>query len=248
MLKCDVKFRRIVFDTENMKKQHMTTKELPSSEQPYEKCESFGTGALSDAELLAIIIKTGTRDECSIDVARRLLSMDENRTGLSFLHYATIQELMEVPGIGRVKAIQLLAAAELGRRMAAARKKKESFQGPRELAERYMPLMRHLIQEQVLLIMMDTKCHILKETVVFTGTVNSSPLEPREIFLLALKHRAVFIILLHNHPSGDPNPSHADFSTTRRIKEAGDLIGIRLMDHIIIGDNKYISLKEKGFL
>lgn len=231
-----------------MEKQHMTTKELPLSEQPYEKCERLGAEALSDAELLAIIIKTGTRQECSIEVAQRLLSMDEAKPGLLFLHYATMQELMEISGIGRIKAIQLLAVAELGRRLSVAAMDKTSFRSPKELAERYMSSMRHLLQEKVILIMMDSKCHILKEALVFKGTVNSSPLEAREIFLLALKHRAVFIILIHNHPSGDPNPSRADLNTTRRIKEAGDLLGIKLMDHIIIGDNEYISLKEKGFL
>lgn len=231
-----------------MEKQHMTTKEFPLSEQPYEKCERFGAEALSDAELLAIIIKTGTKRECSLDVARNLLSMDENKQGLLFLHYTTIQELMEIPGIGRVKAIQLLAAAELGRRLSTAADDSGVFKNPGDLARRYMASMGHLLQEKVVLIMMDTKCHILKEAVIFKGTVNSSPLEAREVFLLALKHRAVFIILLHNHPSGDPKPSHADLAATRRLKEAGELLGIRLMDHIIIGDNKYISLKEKGFL
>lgn len=231
-----------------MKKQHITTKELPFTERPYEKCERFGAESLSDAELLAIVIKTGTKKETSIEVAHRLLSMEENKKGLSFLHYATIQELMEIPGIGRIKAIELLAVAELGRRLSVTGKDKDAFTGPEALAERYIPKMRHLLQEKVVLVMLDTKCHILNEAVVFAGTVNSAPLEARDIFLLALKHRAVFIILLHNHPSGDPNPSHIDLVTTRRIKEAGDLLGIQLMDHIIIGDNEYISLKEKGFL
>lgn len=231
-----------------MKKQHITTKELPLSERPYEKCEKLGAEALSDAELLAIIIKTGTKKESSIEVAHRLLSMEENKQGLLFLHYATMQELMEISGIGRIKAIELLAVAELGRRLSVSAKDKNVFTGPYDLAKRYMPQMRHLLQEKVVLVMMDTKCHILKESVLFAGTVNSSPLEARDVFLLALKHRAVFIILLHNHPSGDPNPSHTDLVTTRRVKEAGDLLGIQLMDHIIIGDNEYISLKEKGFL
>lgn len=234
--------------TENMKKQHITTKELSLSEQPYEKCEQLGAEALSDAELVAIIIKSGTRTESSVELAQRLLSMEENNEGISFLAYTTMQELMELPGIGRVKAIQLLAAVELGKRISSFSVEKKSFHGPKELARRYIPRMRHLLQEKVILVMMDTKCHIIKESVVFAGTVNSSPLEAREIFLLALKHRAVFIVLLHNHPSGDPQPSHADLATTRRIKDAGDLLGIRLMDHIIIGDNEYISLKEKGFL
>lgn len=229
-----------------MKKQHITTKELPLSEQPYEKCERLGAEVLSDAELLAIIIKSGTRQESSIELACRILSMEEE--GLSFLTHATMQELMELPGIGRVKAVQLLAVVELAKRFAISGEEKRIFKGPRALAQRYIPTMRHLMQEKVILIMLDTKCHILKECVVFAGTVNSSPLEAREIFLLALKHRAVFIILLHNHPSGDPAPSHMDLSTTRRIKDAGELLGIQLMDHIIIGDNKYISLKEKGFL
>jgi DNA repair protein RadC len=237
----------MISDEESMKKQHITTKELPLSERPYEKCEQLGAEALSDAELLAIIIKTGTKEESSLEVAHHLLSMGESE-GLGFLHYTSIQELTEVSGIGRIKALQLLAVAELSRRLSICGSERKRFQSPGELARRYMPSMRHLLQEKVILVMLDTKCHILKEAVIFAGTVNSSPLEAREIFLLALKHRAVFIILIHNHPSGDPTPSHSDIVSTRRIKEAGDLLGIRLMDHIIIGDNSYSSLKEKGFL
>lgn len=226
----------------------MTTKELPLSEQPYEKCERLGAEALSDAELLAIIIKTGVKGERSIDLANRLLLAQENTTGLAFLNHTSLPELTEISGIGRVKALQLLATAEISKRLSSIPMDKQSFSSPLALAKRYMPLLRHQQQEKVYLIMLDTKCHILKECTVFTGTVNSSPLAAREIFLLAVKYRAVFIVLLHNHPSGDPAPSHADIISTRKIQEAGNLLGIQLMDHIIVGDNEYISLKEKGFL
>jgi DNA repair protein RadC len=161
----------------------------------------------------------------------------------------TMKELMSIKGIGRVKAIQLLCVAELTKRMAKA-----TNEGglrcitPDTVANYYMQDMRHLPNEKVLLIMLDSKSRIIKDLIISSGTVNSSLLSPREIFLLALKYEAVGIILLHNHPSGDPTPSKEDINTTKRMKEAGNLIGVKLMDHIIIGDNTYISLGDQGFI
>lgn len=232
-----------------MKKLHITVKNLPSSEQPDEKLEQHGSETLSDAELLAIIIRTGTNKERSIDVAYRVLKKAGRENGLLSLNQMTLEELMEIKGIGKVKAIQLKAVAELAKRMSKANKNRTScFTNPRQIAEYYMEDMRHLQHEEILLIMMNTKNQIIKEKRISVGTVNASILSPREVYVHALSNRAVHIVLLHNHPSGDPTPSREDIQITGTIKKAGELIGIGLMDHIIIGDNKYISLKEKGFL
>ena len=232
-----------------MYKSYFTVKELPVSERPYEKCEKSGPSSLSDAELLAVIIRTGSRHERSMDVAAAVLNYSTAHSGLIGLNYLTMEELMTVKGIGKVKAMQLLCVAELTKRMArVTNEERIHFTRPEIVAEYYMQDMRHLSMEKILLVMLDSKSKFLKEVIVSSGTVNSSLLSPREIFMLALKYEAVNIILLHNHPSGDPTPSKEDIHTTRRMMEAGNLIGIKLMDHIIIGDNKYISLGEKGYL
>lgn len=232
-----------------MYKKNYTVKELPLSERPYEKCEKSGAGTLSDAELLAVIIRTGSLNERSIDVAAGVLKFSSTHPGLIGLNYMTMKELMSVKGIGRVKAVQLLCIAELAKRMAKVTNEEGlKFSNPETVANYYMQDMRHLSYEKVLLIMLDSKNKIIKDITISSGTVNSSLLSPREIFLLALKYESVNIIILHNHPSGDPTPSKEDINITRRMKEAGNLIGIKLMDHIIIGDNKYISLGEQGYL
>ena len=161
----------------------------------------------------------------------------------------SVNELTKLDGIGNVKAIQILCIAELAKRMTkATREDGVRLLSPSAVASYYMEDMRHLTTERILLIMIDSKSKILAEKIISSGTVNASILAPREIFINALKNGAVNIILLHNHPSGDPTPSAEDVSTTQRVKEAGSLIGIKLMDHIIIGDNKYVSLKERGLL
>lgn len=232
-----------------MKNQHITVKNLPVSERPYEKLEQYGPGVLSDAELLAIVIRSGSGGERSTEVAARVLDAHESIKGICGLPHLSLPELKKIKGIGRVKAIQLKAVAELTIRMAkAVRKEAPFFNTPDAVAQYYMQDMRHLEQEQVVLLMLTSKSRYLKEQVISTGTVNSSLISPREIFVEALRYNAVFIILVHNHPSGDPNPSKEDYVITKRIQEVGVLIGIKLMDHVIIGDNRYISLKEKGFL
>lgn len=230
-------------------KNYYTLKELPLSERPYEKCEKYGSQALSDAELLAVVIRTGVRNERAVDVAARVLDQSSGYPGLIGLNHMDLNELKSIRGIGRVKAIQLLCIAELTKRMAKATNEgRLKMSTPEAVAHYYMQDMRHLTRERVLLIMLDSKSKILKDMVISTGTVSSTLLSPREIFLNALKYEAVNVILLHNHPSGDPTPSREDIQTTKRMQEAGNLIGIKLMDHIIIGDNKYISLSEKGLM
>lgn len=224
-------------------------KELPVSEQPYEKGEKYGVSALSDAELLAVIIRSGSKKEHSVDLATKVLLCLKSNQGLNGLHQVTKHELMKISGIGKVKALQLLCLAEISKRMV----KLESEAGvrmtdPETVARYYMEEMRHLKKEQCRLLLFDTKSKMLAEQILSIGTINTSILSPREVFVTALAHEAVHIILIHNHPSGDPTPSKEDQLITRRIVEAGNLVGIKLMDHIIIGDNKYISLKELGFI
>lgn len=224
-----------------------TIKELPKRERPYEKCLESGAGSLTDAELLAVILRSGTKDANCVELAREVLSVSETEPGLLGLHRVTSAELEQIPGIGPVKATQLLCIGELCKRMATAgHREGVCLTSPERIADRYMEQLRHLEQEHVLLLLLDSKCHLLKELTLSIGSVNQSILTPREVLIAALQYRAVHMILLHNHPSGDPSPSKADLATTRRVKEAGDMLGIPLMDHIIMGDHKYISLKEQG--
>lgn len=230
-----------------MKTTHLTVKELPVSERPYEKCEMYGPQYLSDAELLAVILKTGSKGLRAIDLAVNVLNYSKSNPGLKGLNYLTKKELTKIKGIGRVKAIQLLCLTELTKRMAKeVHKDNLRFTTPQSIADYYMQDMRHLPREQVMLLMLDSKNKLIKDTVISSGSVNLSIVPVREILIQALKEDAVNMILVHNHPSGDPSPSPEDIRVTKRLKEAGDLIGITLMDHIIIGDNKYISLKEQG--
>lgn len=232
-----------------MKSNCYSVRELPESERPYEKCEKYGAGSLSDAELIAVIIRTGSRQERSMDLAARILKLSEQDPGLNGLHNLSMKELLRVHGIGKVKAVQILCIAELSRRMAKASNAPGlNFTNPDSVARYYMEDMRHLKKEVCRLALFDTKSRLLGESTLSVGTVNASIVSPREVFLTALKLEAVHIILLHNHPSGDPTPSKEDILVTKRVKEAGDLVGISLMDHIIIGDNKYVSLKEQGFI
>ncbi|HKL98748.1 MAG TPA: DNA repair protein RadC [Mobilitalea sp.] len=232
-----------------MKKNYLTVKELPSSERPYEKCERYGTTSLSDAELLAVILRTGTKNLRAIDLAVNILNYSETYPGLKGLNYLTMKELKRINGIGRVKAIELVCLTELTKRMSKEiHRESLKLVTPKSVADYYMQDMRHLNREQVLLLMLDTKSKLIKDMVISSGTVNASIMPTREVFIEALKQEAVNIILIHNHPSGDPSPSAEDLRVTKRMKEAGNLVGITLMDHIIIGDNKYISLKEQGLL
>lgn len=229
--------------------QQFSLKDLPISERPHEKFISKGVHSLSDAELLAVILRTGSKSRDVITLANQILTLSKEYPGLLILNHLTMNELTSLDGIGTVKAIQVLCIAELTKRMTkATREDGVRLLSPDAVASYYMEDMRHLTTEQILLIMIDSKSKILAEKIISSGTVNASILAPREIFINALKNGAVNIILLHNHPSGDPTPSVEDITTTKRVKEAGSLIGIKLMDHIIIGDNKYVSLKERGLL
>lgn len=232
---------------ENFMNGYLTMKELPLTEQPYEKCETYGAEFLSDAELLAILLRSGTANIRSTEVAFRILNFHKDNCGLYGLQHMSQKELMSIPGVGRIKAIQLLSIVELCTRMAKATKEKlVHLSDPQSVAAYYMQQMRTKKTEQARVLFFDTKSHLIGDKVVSSGTVNASIMSPREIYIAALEYEAVHIILLHNHPSGDPAPSREDILVTKRMQEAGNFIGITLLDHIIIGDNRYISLKEQG--
>lgn len=230
-------------------KENITIKQLPVSERPYEKCEQYGPEALSDAELLAVVIRSGTKDYQSIDLARAVLKHCTPYDGLSGLHYLTSSQLQEIKGIGRVKAIQLQCVCELSKRMAKSEaKSKLVIQQPDTIANYFMEEMCYQRKEIMKLIFLDGHSHLLGDRNLSIGTVNSTVVEPRDVFLEALSYHAVSLILMHNHPSGDTTPSKADIRTTNRLTDAGNLIGIPIVDHIIIGDHCYFSFLENKLL
>lgn len=226
----------------------ITVKELPRELQPYERCLEYGANNLSDAELIAIIIKSGVKGKQSIQLAKELIEGNNGREGIIRLMYYTYDELIAIKGIGKVKALQILCLGELSRRISKSYVKERgiSFSNPNSIAKYYMEDFRYKEKEEMLVILIDTKGHLIKEIKLFTGSVNSVMAEPRDIFIEALKFFAAGIILLHNHPSGDATPSTGDYEATDRIAMAGKIIGIPVIDHIIIGDNTYTSLKEQG--
>lgn len=224
-------------------------KNLPKKDRPYEKCMENGPSSLTDAELLAVIIRTGSTGESSLSLAAKVLSTSYPGGILSLLHLS-LPELTSVKGIGKVKGIQLLCVGELSRRIWRTLTVEEApvFNEPAVIAGFYMEDMRHKEQEELHLMMLNTKNVLIKESLIFRGTVNSSVASPREMFVESLRYHAVRIILVHNHPSGDPTPSREDTALTGRMREAGLLLGIPLLDHIIIGDNAYFSFRERGII
>ena len=234
---------------ENNSIKNSRIKDLPISERPYERCERFGAKYLTDAELIAVIIKTGTRSRRAIDLAYELLQCKEQFPGLIGLSHISLNELMKIKGIGKVKAIQILCVVELANRMSkTTRDKGVFFVTPNDIAKFYMQELRNLNYEQVILVLLNGKNKVIKEIKLSKGTVNASLITPREVFIYALKYEAVNIALIHNHPSGNPKPSNSDIMVTKKVKETGKLIGIELIDHIIIGDNIFTSLRESGLM
>ena len=217
-------------------------------EQPYERFLSVGPGSLTNAELLGIILRTGTKGVSAVELGRRVLSLhDPKGNSLSALPGLSMEELRTLPGIGEVKAVKILSLAEISRRLVRERAASRLvFSSPSAVADYYMEQMRHLETETAVLVLLDNKMALLREEVLSLGTVNCTLLSPREIFLRALRWGAVNIMLLHNHPSGDPTPSGMDKEITERICKAGQILGIQLIDHLIIGDLSFTSLRECG--
>ena len=228
-----------------------TIKKLPETERPYEKLEQKGEKVLTNAELLAIIIKTGNREETSIQLAQKILMLNENinKNNLNFLRDITIEELVKIKGIGKVKAIQVKAVCELASRMNSIDNyKKIIIRKPKDVVEVIIQDMRFEKQEILKVIMLDNHNQILKIKDVAKGTNNFVSASVRNILNEAVKIQALKIILVHNHPSGNPNPSQKDYEFTEKVRKASELLEIQLLDHIVIGDNKYISIfsKEKN--
>lgn len=223
----------------------MKIKELPLTERPYEKLEFYGAESLSNAELLAIIIKTGTKEQSAVSIAQNILKLNEQaeQENLRFLQEMALEEFMKIKGIGKVKAIQLKAVCELTKRIARPiNQKKPIIKTPKDVADMLIPELRYEKQEKVKVLILNSKNTVLKTYDVSLGGSNFAYIEPKDVLAEAIKMQAPKIILIHNHPSGDAKPSKGDYKVTDRIYEAAQLMGIQLLDHIIIGDGSYQSL------
>ena len=225
----------------------MTIKELPETERPYEKLELYGEKNLSNAELLGIIIKTGTKNSTSIDIARQILKLNDNldSNDLNFLRFLSIEEMAKINGIGRVKAIQLKAVCELANRMnQPLNYKKIKIKEPNDVVKILMNQMQYEKVEIVKVILLDTKCNIIKIRDIAIGGKNFVSIGMKEILSEAVKVGSPKIILVHNHPSGNSAPSKQDYEVTFKLNQAAKLLGIELLDHIVIGKNEYTSIKS----
>ena len=227
----------------------MTIKELPESERPYEKLQIYGANKLSNAELLSIIIKTGTKEYTSIDLANKVLSLNTN-SNIRGLLDCSIEEFMTVKGIGKVKAIQLTAIGELAKRMSKPLNILNiKITSPNDVCNLLMDELKYEKREKVKVIILNAKNNILKIVDLGTGTTSIAIIDPKDVLLEVVKMGAPKMILIHNHPSGDPTPSIQDLRITKRLCECSKMFGIELLDHIVIGDGRYESIfswEKKG--
>jgi DNA repair protein RadC len=224
----------------------LTIKDLPEDIRPRERLLKEGSGALSDIELLAILLRTGSREATALDLASMIMAQFKS---LRLLLGATVEELGEIKGVGPAKACQVKAALELARRTSKySDLPRPVIKSPEDAAGLVMEEMRHFDREHFRAILLNTKNQVIGTDKVSVGTLNSSAVHPRELFRNAIKRGAASVILVHNHPSGDPAPSKEDMDITGRVKEAGNIIGIGVLDHIIIGDNKFTSFKANGLI
>jgi DNA repair protein RadC len=223
----------------------LTIKEMPEDERPRERLEKVGPEALSNHELLAIILSTGYKaggkTYTALDLANQLLNHFGSLKGLA---KASFEELCKHPGVGPAKACQIKSTFELGNRVALGGEQKPFIKRPQDVVQYFKNRMSLLKKEEFVVIVLDTKNKLIKDVVISQGTLNASIVHPRDVFNAAVTHMASTIILLHNHPSGDPSPSNEDIEITRRLFDAGKMMGIEVLDHIIIGDGNYVSLKE----
>lgn len=221
-------------------------RDLPQEDRPRERLLSDGPDSLSNQELMAILLRTGTKDESVIQLSNRLL---RHFDGLRLLKDASVEEITQIKGIGQAKAIQIMASLELGRRVGRLQfEDRYVIRSPEDAANYMMEEMRFLTQEHFVCLYLNTKNQVMHRQTVFIGSLNASIVHPREVFREAFRRSAASIIALHNHPSGDPGPSREDIDVTKRLVECGKIIGIELLDHIIIGEHKFVSLKEKGYV
>ncbi|MBZ4662323.1 MAG: hypothetical protein JG776_5 [Caloramator sp.] len=221
-------------------------KDIPINERPRERLLKYGEEVLSNQELLAIILRTGTKSESALDLAKRLIT---HYGGITFIAKSSVYELSKIKGIGLAKACEIKACVEIGKRL-------NSFKGnnrvkiisPEDVAILVMDEMRFLSKEHFRVIFLNTKNYVIQIKDISIGSLNSSVVHPREVFIEAIKVSSASIILCHNHPSGDVTPSQEDINITKRLIEAGKIIGIEVLDHIIIGDINYLSFKEKNII
>lgn len=218
----------------------------PAAERPREKLLRRGAGALSDAELLAILIRTGTGGRTALDLARTMLTRDRS---LRVLAGRNASELMRLGGIGEAKAVEMLAAFELGRRVqASGAGEKPLLRSPDDVARIMVPLLRDAGAESFHVLVLDAMNGLKARVEITSGTLNASLAHPREVFKPAIDHLGAAVIVVHNHPSGNPEPSREDVEITRQLKEAGALLGIPLHDHLIVAGDRFTSLCERGLL
>lgn len=225
----------------------MNIKQMPSEEKPREKLLREGSDRLSTTEILAILINSGTKEISALEIAAQLLSMDKR--GVRFLAECSPEELGRIKGMGQAKICTVLAAVELGKRIAAAPvRDRNLIRSSSDIADPFMEKMRYYKKEHFVSLMINAKGEIIEETEVSIGDLCSSSTHPREVFVDAVKRSAGSVVFLHNHPSGDPSPSDTDIQTTKRLIEAGTILGIPVLDHIIIGDGIYVSMKAMGLI
>jgi DNA repair protein RadC len=223
-----------------------TIKELPEEERPREKLIKYGAETLSDAELLAIIIRIGNRERTAVELSQDILNYFG---GLRAFNGLSVKEMTRIKGIGSAKAIQLRAVVELSKRMASlTQERKERIKSPGDAARLLMPELRFMTQEVFKIILLDIKNQVIAIPLISKGGLSTSFVHPREVFREAIRHSSAAIIMVHNHPSGIPEPSKDDIDITRRLIKSGKIIGIDVLDHIIIGDGIFISMKEEGII
>lgn len=223
----------------------MKIKDLPEMEKPYEKLENYGASKLSDAELLAVMLKSGTKNKTSVELAQEILLLDSEEKGLNFLKDIPTDELQKIKGLGRVKAIQLKAVVELASRISTPRKIiRRIITSPEEVANILMADMKDETQEIMKVLILNTRNEIVRIATVGIGTANFNLIEVRDVFKEPIRSNATKIILAHNHPSGDPSPSKSDITFSVKMREIGAVMGIEVLDHVIIGDGRFSSLKR----
>ncbi|WP_432355774.1 RadC family protein [Sporosarcina sp. A2] len=227
-------------------KDTLMIRDIHFADRPRERMTRQGASSLSNQELVAILLRTGSREESVLVLANKLLSEFDK---IQDLRDVTIEELTAVKGVGDAKAVQIMAAAELGKRIySVAQDGRYVIKSPEDAAAYLMTDMSKLTQEHFVVLFLNVKNEVLHKQTIFIGSLNSSIVHPREIFREAVKRSAASLVVAHNHPSGNATPSPEDIEVTKRLAEAGELMGIDLLDHIIIGDQRFISLKEKGYM
>ncbi|WP_292462645.1 DNA repair protein RadC [Methanolobus sp.] len=220
-------------------------REMPEDERPRERLLKYGPEALSNAELLAIILRTGTQKENIINLCSRIFS----EYSIKQLSQANISKLTEIHGIGNAKAAQIAAVFELARKLEGfTDEPRRKIRSPADVYSLLYPKMREQKRERLVALLLDTKNQVLREEVISIGSLNANIVHPREVFKVALMESCASVILSHNHPSGDPTPSREDIAVTEKLIEGGKLLGIDVLDHVVIGEGRYVSLKDEGYV